>query len=133
MEPFCLLMERTFSEFHPIYDMLQYHCRATLETNKLYDMKFHGKKSTTQIKMPRFLLETEKLLLLFHSTGPTGPLYNLLSVDYSTSIEIINKNLKELTMDNIDLVADMKVGNYGHTEDQRRPRSCVSPFRPMGE
>jgi hypothetical protein len=43
MEPFCLLMERTFSEFHPIYDMLQYHCRATLETNKLYDMKFNGK------------------------------------------------------------------------------------------
>jgi hypothetical protein len=40
-----------------------------------------------------------------------GPLYNMLSVDYLTSAEIINKNFKELTMDNIDLAADMKVRN----------------------
>ena len=38
-----------------------------------------------------------------------GPLTNLLSVDHSTSIEIINKNFKEVTMDNVDLAADMKV------------------------
>ena len=52
MEPFCLLMERSFSEFNPIYDMLQYHCRATLETNKLYDMKLYGKKNLFSQKLP---------------------------------------------------------------------------------
>ncbi|CAB4008492.1 arachidonate 5-lipoxygenase-like [Paramuricea clavata] len=110
MEPFCLLMERTFSEFHPIYDMLQYHCRATLETNKLHDMKFNG---------------------------PMGPLTNLLSVDYSTSIEIINKNFKELTMDNVDLAADMKkrgldeeniVPYYPYRDDGRLITESIKTF-----
>lgn len=128
MEPFCLLMERTFSEFHPIYDMLQYHCRATLETNKLYDMKFNGKNLkrvrlgfvsgvrvwlVVKVKLgwvrDRVWFRTWKINTCYSSTGPMGPLTNLLSVDHSTSIEIINKNFKEVTMDNVDLAADMKV------------------------
>ena len=48
------------------------------------------------------------LVLVFY-IGPKGPLYNMLSVDYSTSVEIINKNFKTLTMDNVDLASDMKV------------------------
>ncbi|XP_028402283.1 arachidonate 5-lipoxygenase-like isoform X2 [Dendronephthya gigantea] len=110
MEPICLLMERIFSEFHPIYDMLQYHCRATLETNKLHQMKFYG---------------------------PTGPLYNLLSVDYSTSVEIINKNFKDLTMDNVDLASDMKkrgldeeniVPYYPYRDDGKLISECIKSF-----
>lgn len=81
MEPICLLMERSFSEFHPVYDMLQFHCRATLETNKLFDMKLYG---------------------------PNGPVFTLLSMDYPTSVEITNKNYKEMTFNDLDLENDLK-------------------------
>lgn len=100
MEPFCLLMERTFSEFNPVYDMLQYHCRATLESNKLNDMKIYSH---------------------------TGSLYKLLSMDYSTSLEIINKNYKEMTFDDLDLEADLK--KRGLNDDSVLP---YFPYRDDG-
>lgn len=100
MEPFCLLMERAFSEFHPVYDMLQFHCRATLETNKLYDMKLYGQK---------------------------GPLFSLLSIDYSTSVEIINKHYKKMTFNDLDLENDLK--KRGLDEDSVLP---YFPYRDDG-
>lgn len=33
----------------------------------------------------------------------------MLSVDYSTSVEIINNNFQKLSMDNVDLSTDMQV------------------------
>ena len=33
MEPVCLAFKRHLSSFHPLYDVLKYHCRGTLEVN----------------------------------------------------------------------------------------------------
>ena len=38
----CTLAEKYFSEFHPIYQLIRQHCRAALETNKLFEIKLFG-------------------------------------------------------------------------------------------
>lgn len=38
----CTLVEKYFSEFHPIYQLIRQHCRAALETNKLFEIKLFG-------------------------------------------------------------------------------------------
>lgn len=39
----CTLSEKYFSEYHPVYQLLRQHCRAALETNKLFEIKLFGK------------------------------------------------------------------------------------------
>lgn len=38
----CTLAEKYFSEYHPIYQLIRQHCRAALETNKLFEIKLFG-------------------------------------------------------------------------------------------
>ena len=38
----CTLVEKYFSEYHPIYQLIRQHCRAALETNKLFEIKLFG-------------------------------------------------------------------------------------------
>lgn len=38
----CTLVEKYFSEYHPLYQLIRQHCRATLETNKLFEIKLFG-------------------------------------------------------------------------------------------
>ena len=52
----CTLVEKYFSEYHPIYQVVRQHCRAALETNKLFEIKLFG-KSVTQLKSNMNLLE----------------------------------------------------------------------------
>ena len=33
MEPFCVVLERQLSKVHPLYEMLQFHCRGIIVTN----------------------------------------------------------------------------------------------------
>ena len=42
----CTLCEKYFSEYHPVYQLLRQHCRAELETNKLFEIKLFGKDVT---------------------------------------------------------------------------------------
>lgn len=35
MEPICVCMQRQFSKLHPLHQILKYHCRGLLGTNKL--------------------------------------------------------------------------------------------------
>ena len=35
MEPFCVSKERRLSEYHPLHQLLKYHCRGVSITNKL--------------------------------------------------------------------------------------------------
>ena len=38
----CTLVEKYFSEYHPIYQLIRQHCRAALETNKFHEIKLFG-------------------------------------------------------------------------------------------
>ena len=35
MEPICVIMRRTLSEFHPLHQILKWHCRGLFVTNSL--------------------------------------------------------------------------------------------------
>ena len=35
MEPICVIMRRTLSAFHPLYQIFRWHCRGLLVTNNL--------------------------------------------------------------------------------------------------
>ena len=45
VDAFCTLVEKYLSEYHPTYQLLRQHCRAMLETNKLFEIKLYGKGS----------------------------------------------------------------------------------------
>lgn len=77
----CTLVEKYFSEYHPIYQVVRQHCRAALETNKLFEIKLFGR---------------------------SGPIYKVLSVDYSSALEIVNKEYERMTFDDLDLLEDLK-------------------------
>ena len=51
----CTLVEKYFSEYHPIYQLIRQHCRAALETNKLFEIKLFGKYVIFEIVSIHFL------------------------------------------------------------------------------
>lgn len=64
----CTLVEKYFSEFHPLYQLIRLHCRANLETNKLFEIKLFGECVLFITKLI-FLLSVSMLdvsLLSFH-------------------------------------------------------------------
>ncbi|CAH3021606.1 unnamed protein product, partial [Porites evermanni] len=77
----CTLSEKYFSEYHPVYQLLRQHCRAALETNKLFEIKLFGK---------------------------SAPVYKVLSVDYSSALEMLNKEYENMIFDDLDLKKDLK-------------------------
>ena len=52
LDAFCTLVEKEMSEYHPVYQLLRHHCRAMLETNKLFEIKLYGtyRKKDSEIK-----------------------------------------------------------------------------------
>lgn len=42
-------------------------------------------------------------------TGRSAPIYKVLSIDYSSALEIVNKEYQLMTFDDLDLLEDLKV------------------------
>jgi len=85
----CTLVEKYFSEYHPIYQLIRQHCRAALETNKLFEIKLFGR---------------------------SAPIYKVLSVDYSSALEMLNKEYEKMTFDDLDLKNDLKKRGVDDTD-----------------
>ena len=47
----CTLVEKYFSEYHPVYQLIRQHCRAALETNKLFEIKLFGESFLFPLKL----------------------------------------------------------------------------------
>jgi len=85
----CTLVEKYFSEYHPIYQLIRQHCRAALETNKLFEIKLFGRNA---------------------------PIYKVLSIDYSSALEMLNKEYEKMSFDDLDLLNDLKKRGVDDTE-----------------
>ena len=79
----CIAMERHISEFHPLYDVLKYHCRGVLVTSSL--------------AIPSLLY-------------PDGILRKLFTIGHVGSIEMLNKAFPRVTWKDTHFVAALKVG-----------------------
>lgn len=77
----CTLVEKYFSEYHPIYQLIRQHCRASLETNKLFEIKLFGR---------------------------SAPIYKVLSIDYSSALEMLNKEYEKMSFEDLNLLTDLK-------------------------
>ena len=42
-------------------------------------------------------------------TGRSAPIYKVLSIDYSSALEMLNKEYEKMTFDDLDLKNDLKV------------------------
>lgn len=85
----CTLVEKYFSEYHPIYQVIRQHCRAALETNKLFEIKLFGR---------------------------SAPIYKVLSIDYSSALELVNKEYQRMSFQDLDLLEDLKKRGVDDTE-----------------
>ncbi|XP_031573741.1 allene oxide synthase-lipoxygenase protein-like [Actinia tenebrosa] len=81
MDAPCTLVEKYFSEYHPLHQILRHHCRASLETNKLFELKLYG---------------------------PKAPIYKALSIDYKTAVKMLNEQYNKMDFDDIDLLKDLQ-------------------------
>lgn len=72
----CTLAEKYFSEFHPIYQLLRQHCRAALETNKLFEIKLFGNdvllclQETLYLFVCYFIYEHIYVILMYKARKP---------------------------------------------------------------
>lgn len=82
IEPICVAVRRHFHKLHPIRQILQFHCRGVLGTNK-------------------FFINT--------LTGVNGTSDKLFGVGYGGGYAIMRKAFNELTWDDIDFPANIKV------------------------
>jgi hypothetical protein len=78
----CIAVERHLSEYHPLYDILKYHCRGVLVTN---------------------LLAFPSLLY------PKATVHHLFTIGHVGSIEILNKAFPSVTWKDANFVAALKV------------------------
>jgi len=85
----CTLVEKYFSEYHPIYQLIRQHCRAALETNKLFEIKLFGR---------------------------SAPIYKVLNIDYSSALELVNKEYQRMSFQDLDLLEDLKKRGVDDTE-----------------
>ncbi|XP_020901452.1 allene oxide synthase-lipoxygenase protein [Exaiptasia diaphana] len=92
MDAPCTLVEKYFSEYHPLHQILRHHCRANLETNKLFELKLYG---------------------------PKAPIYKALSLDFLSSRNLVNKEYVNMTFEDIDLIKELK--KRGVYNDKRLP------------
>ncbi|XP_032242854.2 lipoxygenase LoxA [Nematostella vectensis] len=106
----CTLVEKYFSEYHPLHQMLRYHCRANLETNKLFELKLYGEKA---------------------------PIYKALSIDYDNSVRMVNKEYGKMDFSEIDLVEELKkrgvdddklLPYYPYRDDGKKLYSKIKEF-----
>ncbi|KAK3728622.1 hypothetical protein QZH41_011713, partial [Actinostola sp. cb2023] len=81
MDAPCTLVEKYFSEYHPLHQILRHHCRANLETNKLFELKLYG---------------------------PKAPIYKALSLDFQSALTLVNKEYANMTYEDIDLIKELK-------------------------
>lgn len=60
----------------------------------------------------KLFLERVHFLFLFSVscvTGRSAPIYKVLSIDYSSALEMLNKEYQEMSFDDLDLLEDLKV------------------------
>ena len=82
MERMCVIMQRTLSKFHPLYQIFLWHCRGLLVVNSLGLTALFGEENFSR---------------------------KLFSVGYSGTIELINRASPEITWDVTDFVTNLKV------------------------
>ena len=82
MEPICVIMRRTFSKLHPLYQLFEPHCKYLSVTNS--------------IGLPTLFDEKEYTHILF-SIGNTG------------SIKLVNKGYKEMSWEDTNFKENLKV------------------------
>ena len=86
MEPICIAMHRHLSKFHPLHQILQYHCRGLIPVNAF------GLVS----------------LLANHRTYRS-----LFSYGNDSAIDLLLKEYRKMVWDDVDLEVNIKVGtNY---------------------
>lgn len=61
------------------------------------------------------MIETSRICLLSWSfllclIGRSAPIYKVLSIDYSSALEMLNKVYDKMSFDDLDFINDLKVG-----------------------
>lgn len=82
LQPICVTLKRTISEFHPLNELLKWHCRGLIATN------VNG--------FPKLILPENYMHLLF-------------SMGHKGSIELLNKGFMDLSWEDIDFWKNIKV------------------------
>ena len=82
MEPMCVIMQRTLSKFHPLYQIFLWHCRGL------------------------FVVDSLGLTALF---GENEFLRKLFSIGYSGGLELINRAYNEISWDTTDFATNLRV------------------------
>ena len=82
MEPICVTIKRTLSIYHPLHQILQWHCRGTFVTNT--------------IGLPNLI-------------NQYGYMHQLLAIGDVGSVELLNKGYLSLTWDDTDFEQNLKV------------------------
>ena len=82
MEPICVIMKRTFSKLHPLYQLLKPHCNYLSVTNS--------------VGVPALFDQNEFLHILF-------------SISNTGSINLLNKGYKEMTWEDTNFEENLKV------------------------
>jgi hypothetical protein len=88
MEPICVTIKRTLSLYHPLYAILQWHCRGTFITNS--------------IGLPNLV-------------NQYGYMNQLLAIGDVGSIELLNKGYLTLTWNDTDFEENLKVKPVFHS------------------
>ena len=84
MEPICVTIKRTLSVYHPLNQILQWHCRGTFITNS--------------IGLPNLV-------------NQYGYMHQLLAIGDVGSIELLNRGYMSLTWNDTDFKENLKVNS----------------------
>ena len=86
-EPICVTLKRTLSDYHPLYQILKWHCFGLFMTNSL--------------GLPSLI-------------KPTGLMNRLFAVGHVGAIELLNKGYHELSWQVSDFEGNLKVENINN-------------------
>ena len=82
LQPICVIAKRTISEFHPLNELLRWHCRGLITTN------ING--------FPKLI-------------RPGGYMHRLFSIGHVGSIELLNKAYKDYSWEGAGFWESIKV------------------------
>lgn len=88
LEPICVIAKRTISEFHPLSELLRWHCRGLISTN------VNG--------LPKLL-------------QPGGYMHNLFSMGHVGSINMLNEGYRDFSWRDTDFWKNIKVSTFSCT------------------